>query len=202
MGSTTCSDPCFAALQPSFRLGKLGKRQFLYIFRLLFIWTALGKTALTSPLLFFLPLITMCQHCSWCAVAHLAQWFSLPCMFNVLFYSECQTWLTGYNDWQAAWMCLLNRSICYSYRKKNLQCLLSIQRHLQLHGSSNTQTITSQTASRNWTGQSRLFCSGWDLDTTDLTPTCTTNSRLASLRCAHATQTSCTAVQNRWRAHT
>ena len=49
---------------------------------------------------------------------------------------------------------------------------------------------TSQTASTNWTGQSRLFCSGWELDTTDLTPTCTTNSRLASLRCAHATQTS------------
>ena len=49
---------------------------------------------------------------------------------------------------------------------------------------------TSQTASTNWTGQSRLFCSGWELGTTDLTPTCTTSSRLASLRCAHATQTS------------
>ena len=36
----------------------------------------------------------------------------------------------------------------------------------------------------------QLFCSGWELDTTDLTATCTTNSRLASLRCAHATQTS------------
>ena len=58
------------------------------------------------------------------------------------------------------------------------------------NGSSNTQTTTSQTASTNWTGQSRLFCSGWELDTTDLTPTCTTNSRLASLRCAHAMQTS------------
>ena len=58
------------------------------------------------------------------------------------------------------------------------------------NGSSNTQTTTSQTASTNWTGQSRLFSSGWELDTTDLTPTCTTNSRLASLRCAHATQTS------------
>ena len=58
------------------------------------------------------------------------------------------------------------------------------------NGSSNTQTTTSQTASTNWTDQSRLFCSGWELDTTDLTPTCTTSSRLASLRCAHATQTS------------
>ena len=58
------------------------------------------------------------------------------------------------------------------------------------NGSSNTQITTSQTASTNWTGQSRLFCSGWELDTTDLTPTCTTSSRLASLRCAHATQTS------------
>ena len=58
------------------------------------------------------------------------------------------------------------------------------------NGSSNTQTTTSQTASTNWTGQSRLFCSGWELDTANLMPTCTTNSRLASLRCAHATQTS------------
>ena len=58
------------------------------------------------------------------------------------------------------------------------------------NGSSNTQTTTSQIATTNWTGQSRLFCSGWELDTTDLTPTCTTNSRLASLRCAHAMQTS------------
>ena len=41
------------------------------------------------------------------------------------------------------------------------------------NGSSNTQTKTSQTASTNWTGQSRSFCSGWELDTTDLTPTCT-----------------------------
>ena len=58
------------------------------------------------------------------------------------------------------------------------------------NGSSNAQTTTSQTASTNWTGQSRLFCSGWELDTTDLTPTCTTSSMLASLRCAHARQTS------------
>ena len=57
------------------------------------------------------------------------------------------------------------------------------------NGSNNTQTITSQTASRNWTGQSLSFCSGWELDTTDLTPTCTI-LRLVSLRCAHATQTS------------
>ena len=61
---------------------------------------------------------------------------------------------------------------------------------LRKNGSSNTQTTTCQTASTNWTGQSRLFCSGWELDTTDLSPTCSTNSRLASLRCAHATQTS------------
>ena len=58
------------------------------------------------------------------------------------------------------------------------------------NGSSNTQITTSQTASTNWTGQSRLFCSGWELGTTDLTPTCTASSRLASLWCAHATQTS------------
>ena len=42
----------------------------------------------------------------------------------------------------------------------------------------------------SWAGLRRLFCSGWELDTTDLMPTCTTSSRLASLRCAHATQTS------------
>ena len=58
------------------------------------------------------------------------------------------------------------------------------------HGSSKTHTLTSQTASTNWTDQNRLFCSGWELHTTDLMPTCTTSSRLASLRCAHATQTS------------
>ena len=52
------------------------------------------------------------------------------------------------------------------------------------------QTITSQTASTNWTGQSRLFCSGRELDTTNLTPTYTTSSRLSSLRCVHAMQTS------------
>ena len=56
-------------------------------------------------------------------------------------------------------------------------------------GSSNTQTTTSQTASTNWTDQNMLFCSGRELDTTDLTPTCT-SSRLASLRCVQATQTS------------
>ena len=56
--------------------------------------------------------------------------------------------------------------------------------------SCNTQTTTSQTASTNWTGQSRLFCSGWELDSTDLTPTYTTSSRKASLKCAHATQIS------------
>ena len=39
------------------------------------------------------------------------------------------------------------------------------------NGSSNTQTTTSLTASTNWTGQSRLFCLGWKLDTTDFTPT-------------------------------
>ena len=54
---------------------------------------------------------------------------------------------------------------------------------------SNIQTLTSQTASTNWIGQSRLFCSQ-ELGTRDLMPTCTTSSRLKSLRCAHATQTS------------
>ena len=57
------------------------------------------------------------------------------------------------------------------------------------NGSCSTQTITNQTPT-NWIGQSRLFCSGWELDTTDLMPTCTRSSRLASLRCAHARQTS------------
>ena len=55
--------------------------------------------------------------------------------------------------------------------------------------SCNTQTITSQTVSTNWTGQNRLFCSGWELGTTDLTAIYTTSSRLASLRCACAMQT-------------
>ena len=38
------------------------------------------------------------------------------------------------------------------------------------NGSSNTQTLTNQTASTNWTDLSRLFCSGWDHGTTDLIP--------------------------------
>ena len=58
------------------------------------------------------------------------------------------------------------------------------------HGGSNTQTTTSQTAYTNWTDKNRLFCSGWEQDTTDLMPTYTTSSKLASLRCAHAMQTS------------
>ena len=53
------------------------------------------------------------------------------------------------------------------------------------NGTGNTQT-TSQTASTNWTGQSRSFCSGWEMGITDLMPTCAASSRLASLRCAHA----------------
>ena len=36
------------------------------------------------------------------------------------------------------------------------------------NGSSNTQT--TQTASTNWTDQSRLFCSDWEVGTTDLMP--------------------------------
>ena len=57
------------------------------------------------------------------------------------------------------------------------------------NGNSSTQTLTSQATSTNWTGQSGLFYSGWELGTTDLMPTYT-RSRLASLRCAHAMQTS------------
>ena len=37
-------------------------------------------------------------------------------------------------------------------------------------GSSNTQTSTSQTTSTDWTDQSRLFCSTWELGTTELMP--------------------------------
>ena len=58
------------------------------------------------------------------------------------------------------------------------------------NGSSNTQTLTSQTTPTNWTDWSRLFCSSGELGTTDLMPTCTTHSRLVSLRCAHAMKTS------------
>ena len=46
-----------------------------------------------------------------------------------------------------------------------------------------------QTASTNWTDHNRFFCSAWELDSTDLMPTCTSSS-MASLRCAHAMQTS------------
>ena len=48
----------------------------------------------------------------------------------------------------------------------------------------------NQTASTNWTDQSRSLCSGWELGTTDLMPTCSAGSRLVSLSCAHATQAS------------
>ena len=57
------------------------------------------------------------------------------------------------------------------------------------NGSSNTQTQSSQTASTNWTDQSRLFCSGWELGTTGLMPICT-SSRLTNPRCVQAMQTS------------
>ena len=57
------------------------------------------------------------------------------------------------------------------------------------NGSSNTRTSTSLTASTNWTDQSRLFCSGWELGTTDLMPTVQQVHTLASLRCVHATLT-------------
>ena len=62
--------------------------------------------------------------------------------------------------------------------------------HPNKNGSSNTQTLTSQTASTNCTDQSRSFCSDWELGTTDLMPSCTARSRLVSLKCAHTTQTS------------
>ena len=58
------------------------------------------------------------------------------------------------------------------------------------NGSSNTQTPTSLATSTNWTDQSRLFCSGWELGATDSLPTWTASSRFVSLRCAHTMQTS------------
>ena len=49
MGSTTCSDPGFAVLQPLHSLGKGEKGNFFILLGVSFIRTALAKTAMTSP---------------------------------------------------------------------------------------------------------------------------------------------------------
>ena len=87
--------------------------------------------------------------------------------------------------------CFLRHDVLHPpCRINRLSQWLASQKHEQLLAIERFYTRLYQTASTNWTGQSKLFCSGWELDNTDLMPQCTTNSRLASLRCAHATQTS------------
>ena len=55
MGSTTCSDPGLAVLQPSFRLGKQEKGNSFILLGASFIRTALATTTMTNPSLCFLP---------------------------------------------------------------------------------------------------------------------------------------------------
>ena len=50
MGSTTCSDPGFAVLQPSLSLGKQEKGSCFILPRASFIRTALAKAAMTNSL--------------------------------------------------------------------------------------------------------------------------------------------------------
>ena len=53
IGSTTCSDLVFAVLQPSFGLGKQEKGNYFILLGASFIQTALAKTTVTSPSIFF-----------------------------------------------------------------------------------------------------------------------------------------------------
>ena len=55
-GLTTCSDPGFVVLQPSFRFWNGEKDNSFILLRVLFIWTALAKTVMTSPSLL------LCRH--------------------------------------------------------------------------------------------------------------------------------------------
>ena len=57
--------------QPLCRLGKQVKGNSFILLRVSFIQTAPAKTAMTSLSLFFLPSVTMCQHCLQCVGARL-----------------------------------------------------------------------------------------------------------------------------------
>ena len=87
MGSITSSRPGFAVLQPSFRFGQTGKKKaiplnFLGHHSSKCHWPKQQWRALHF---FFLPPVTMCQHCSRCVVAQLVRPFSPPCVFHMLF---------------------------------------------------------------------------------------------------------------------
>ena len=81
MGSTTWSNPGFAVLQPSCSLGNQEKGKSFILLGASFTRTALVKTAMTSPLLCFLPSVMMFQHCLRC-VARIARTFSRSCVFS------------------------------------------------------------------------------------------------------------------------
>ena len=105
VGSTTCSNPGFAILQPSFSLVTQGKRQFLLYFSehrsSEWHWT---KQQWRAPRFFFpavsndMPaLFTLCCCSAWCR-------FPVSACSHLLFHSKHRARLTGYSDWQAAWM--------------------------------------------------------------------------------------------------
>ena len=78
MGSTTCSDLGFVVLQPSCRIGKLEKRQFLYASRGIVHPKGTDQNSNDKSLDFFLTSVTLCQHwprcvcCSACEAVFLA----------------------------------------------------------------------------------------------------------------------------------
>ena len=104
MGSITCSDPGFAVLQPSFRLGKQKEGNSFILLGALFIRTAQAKPAMMSPSFFFA--ISNGLPSTVRVVLLLGLLGHVPCMFHMLFYSKRWTQMTGSSDWQAAWTCL------------------------------------------------------------------------------------------------
>ena len=67
MGLTTCSDPGFAVLQPSFKLGEQEKDNSFILFGESFVQTALVKTAMTRPWLFSALFMLCCCSVCWAA---------------------------------------------------------------------------------------------------------------------------------------
>ena len=107
MGLTTCSDPGFAVLQPSFRLGKQEKGNSFILLRAFFFWTAPAKTAMMSPS-FLSAINNIVPSTVHIVVLHsLLGRLPIPvCSTCFFFYSKCWAQLTGYSGWQAARMCL------------------------------------------------------------------------------------------------
>ena len=88
----------------------MGKKQFLCTSHGIVHPNGTGQNGNDKPLyFFFLPSVTMCQHCSLCVVDRLARAFILSLRVHVLFHSKRRALLTSYSDWQAPLTCLIAR---------------------------------------------------------------------------------------------